>query len=440
MSHPNPADQSGSSLPLWLQPAVSRRMLICIFTGFSSGLPLFFILNLLPAWLRSEGVDLKTIAFLSLAQLPFTLKFLWAPFMDSVRLPFLGRRRGWMLVTQLALLLAFFAYSLLDARTDMHQIAVLTLVLALLAANQDIVIDAFRREILPDIELGLGNAVHVNAYRIAGLVPGSLSLILAERLSWPQVFIITALFMLPGLFMTLVLAREPKVAAPRITTLEDTFVAPFKDFFGRQSLQRALLVMLFIVLYKLGDSMATALATPFYLDMGFSKQDIGLIAKNAALWPAVIFGILGGIWMFKLGINRALWLFGLVQIITIPGFAILAAMGPFEVITAAEKGLLAAVIAAEATGTGLGTAAFIAFIARETNPAFSATQLALLTSLSAIPRTSINASVGWIIEQIGYVNFFGLCFVLAIPGMLLLFWVAPWNGDQPAQQTPALPS
>ena len=173
--------------------------------------------------------------------------------------------------------------------------------------------------------------------------------------------------------------------------------------------------------------MATALATPFYLDMGFSKKDIGLIAKNAGLWPTIIAGILGGIWMIKLGINRALWLFGLVQVFSILGFAWLASQGPFTVIGTKQLLILAAVIGFEAVGVGLGTAAFVAYMARETNPAFTATQLALFTSLAAVPRTLINATTGYLVNWLGYVSFFWLCFFLALPGMLLLLKVAPWN-------------
>ena len=292
-------------------------------------------------------------------------------------------------------------------------------------------LDAFRREILPDEELGLGNSIHVNAYRIAALVPGSLSLILADRMPWGNVFIITALFMLPGLLMTLFLAKEPDLppAAPR--TLVQTVVEPFQEFFSRKGTKQAALVLLFIFLYKLGDSMATSLATPFYLDMGFSKTDIGLIAKNAGLWPAVIAGILGGIWMLKLGINKALWLFGVVQVVTILGFVWLASFGRFDTITLTEQMMLAGVIGAEAVGVGLGTAAFVSYMARETNPAFTATQLALFTSLSAVPRTFINATTGYLIEWLGYVHFFWLCFILALPGMFLLLKVAPWGGDKP---------
>ncbi|WP_416189535.1 AmpG family muropeptide MFS transporter [Neisseria sp. CCUG17229] len=418
-----------------LKQIFSRRMLICIFTGFTSGLPLYFLINLIPAWLRSEHIDLKTIGLFALIGLPFTWKFIWSPVMDAVRLPFLGRRRGWMLVTQIGLLATLMAYAFLNPHQHMAIIMGLSVVVAFFSASQDIVLDAFRREILPDSELGLGNAIHVNAYRIAALIPGSLSLILADMMPWHNVFIITALFMIPGLLMTLFLAREPELPPSAPRTFKQTVVEPFSEFFTRKGVQQALLVLAFIFLYKLGDSMATALATPFYLDMGYSKTDIGIIAKNAGLWPAVIFGIIGGIWMLKLGINKALWLFGLVQIVTILGFVWLAGFGKFEVVTATERIMLAGVIGAEAVGVGLGTAAFVAYMARETNPAFTATQLALFTSLAAVPRTFINATTGYLIEWLGYVNFFWLCFFLAVPGMLLLFKVAPWNGEQVKEST-----
>lgn len=409
------------------QDIFNRRILICVFTGFSSGLPLYFLINLIPAWLRSEGVDLKTIGLFSIIGFPFTWKFLWAPLMDVIRLPWLGRRRGWMFVTQVALSCVLLSYMKLSPQNDMFLIMKLSLLVAFFAASQDIVLDAFRREILPDNELGLGNAVHVNAYRVAALVPGSLSLILADIYPWSTVFLITALFMLPGLFMTLFLAREPRLPKTAPKTLQETVIEPFQEFLNRKGLSGALLVLTFIFLYKLGDSMATALATPFYLDMGFSKEDIGLIAKNAGLWPTIIAGILGGIWMIKLGINRALWLFGVVQVVSILGFAWLAYDGPFAVIRLSQRLTLAAVIGFEAVGVGLGTAAFVAYMARETNPAFTATQLALFTSLAAVPRTFMNAGAGFLIEKMGYLNFFWLCFLLAFPGMLLLFKVAPWN-------------
>lgn len=413
-------------MPAWLSAMLNRRMLICIFTGFASGLPLYLLLNLVPAWLKTEGLSLRAIGAFALIQFPYTWKFLWAPLLDRYGiLPWLGRRRSWMFVSQLGLLAAIAWLGHLSPRDDLPLIVVLTAVLAFLSATQDIALDAFRREILPDAELGLGNAIHVNAYRIAGLVPGSLALILADHLPWSQVFLITAAFMVPGLLMTLSV-REPLAAGGTPRTLREAVVEPFREFFGRHGTQSALLVLAFLFFYKLGDSLCTALATPFYLDMGYTKTEIGIIAKNAGLWPAVAGGILGGVWMFKLGINRALWVFGVVQAVTILGFLGLAWVGAAES-TPVRLILLALVIGSEAIGVGLGTTAFVAFMARTTHPAYTATQLALFTSLMAVPRTVINAGAGWLVEQMGWTGFFALCFLLALPGMLLLLRVAPWH-------------
>lgn len=408
-----------------LQALLTPRMGVCVLTGFASGLPLYLLINLLPAWLRSASVDLKAIGLFALVQFPYTWKFLWAPLADRFGLAGLGRRRTWMLGTQLGLMGAIGTLGGLDPQAQLQQIMVVAALVALLSATLDISLDAFRREILSDEELGLGNSVHVNAYRIAGLVPGSLSMILADLLPWPQVFWITAAFVLPGLVMAACVSEPEPRGSPR--TLADACVAPAREFLQRQGWQAALWLLVFIVLYKLGDSLATALSTPFYLDMGYTKTDIGVIAKHAGLWPAVIGGLLGGLWMLKLGINRALWLFGLVQWVTILGFAWLAWLGPQAEIGAAQRWSLAAVIGAEYLGVGLGTAAFTAFIARATHPAFTATQFALFTSLAAVPRTFINAGAGVLVEHLGWVNFFLLCFALAAPGMALLFKVAPWR-------------
>lgn len=418
-------------MPAWLNAIWNRRMLICIFTGFASGLPLYLLLNLVPAWLKTEGLSLRAIGAFALIQFPYTWKFLWAPLLDRYGiLPWLGRRRSWMFVSQIGLVAAIGWLGQLSPVDHLSLVVGLTALLAFLSATQDIALDAFRREILPDHELGLGNAIHVNAYRIAGLVPGSLSLILADHLPWNQVFVITAAFMIPGLAMTL-LVKEPLAATGSPRTLRDAVVEPFREFFGRHGVQSALLVLAFLFFYKLGDSLCTALATPFYLDMGYSKTEIGIIAKNAGLWPMVIGGILGGIWMLKLGINRALWLFGVAQIVTILGFVWMAWIGPGES-TPLRLATLAIVIAGEAVGAGLGTTAFVAFMARTTHPAYTATQLALFTSLMAVPRTFINATAGWLVEAMGWTQFFWLCFFLAVPGMLLLFKVAPWreNGER----------
>lgn len=240
-------------------------------------------------------------------------------------------------------------------------------------------------------------------------------------------FIVTALFMLPGIFMTLFLSKEPQIELNPNRTLKESVVEPFKEFFTRKGIWSAVGILAFIFLYKLGDSMATALISPFYLDMGYSKSQIGIVAKNASLWPMVAASIVGGIIMIRIGINKALWLFGFVQIITILGFAWLANHGRFEQVGTYELTALTLVIAAEYIGVGLGTAAFVAFMARETNPLYTATQLALFTSLSALPRATFNTQAGTWIEALGYYDYFWLCFWLAVPGMLCLFWVAPWN-------------
>jgi PAT family beta-lactamase induction signal transducer AmpG len=405
------------------QSVLSRPMLICVFTGFTSGLPLYILISLIPAWLRKEGIDLHTIGLFALTTFPYTFKFLWAPLADWYIPPFLGRRRGWMITMQVLLLISVAALGLFNPHQSIGTIALLNFLIAFFSATQDVSLDAYRREILSDNQLGLGNSIHVNAYRISGLIPGSLALILADIIPWEAVFQIVALFMTVGIGMSLFVTEPEIIGKPR--TLREAVVEPFHEFIQRKGWKSAVYVVAFMFLYKVGDNMATALATPFYLDMGFTTTQIGLIAKNAALWPSIIGGMLGGLLMVKIGINRGLWLFGVVQIITIVGFVVLSQLGD-------NKVALAVVVTLEYLGVGLGTAAFVAFIARSTNPRYTATQLALFTALATLPRTFANASVGFIVEQIGWTQFFVLCTFLAIPGMLLLFKVAPWNGEEKA--------
>ena len=403
----------------WKEILFNRRMLVCIFIGFTSGLPLYVLIQLVPAWLRSSDIDLATIGLFSLVSLPYTWKFLWSPLMDRFSWPFLGRRRGWALVTQILLLLSIGALGHFDPTESLDAIILFVFLVALFSASQDIVIDAYRRELLADDELGTGNSYFVNAYRLASLVPGSLALILSDHLPWVVVYWVTAAFMGVGIITTLVIKEvsEDKLAPH---TLRDAVIDPFKEFFSREGIQAGLAILAFMFLYKLGDSMATALATPFYLDMGFTRTEIGSVAKVAALWAVIAGGILGGLLMLKLSINRALWVFGFIQMITILGFAWLSTVGHSLV------GLFA-VVSAEYLGVGLGTIALTAYIARETSRAFTATQFALFTSFIAIPRTFANASTGFLIEGIGYTAFFLLCTVVAIPGMLMLMKVAPWR-------------
>jgi len=405
----------------WHRAIFNRRMLICVFTGFASGMPLYVLIQLVPAWLSKGGVPLAEIGLFSAVTLPYTLKFLWAPMLDRYVPPFLGRRRGWMLLTQVALLLSIGVLGTFDPAQSTRVVAALAVAVVFFSASQDIVLDAYRREILRDQELGMGNAIHVQAYRVSGLVPGALSLVLADFMPWSSVFWITAAFMSIGIVMSLAVS-ESDAELPEVTGFFQSTVAPFVEYLQRRGWSGMILVVCFMILYKIGDNMATALATPFYLEMGFSMTQIGLVAKNAALWPAIFGGLLGGLIMLRIGINRALWMFGVVQVVSIFGYALLASSGPI-------LWLLAIVISFEYLGVGLGTAAFTAFIARETSKTYAATQFALFTALAAIPRTLANASTGLLVEQMGWIDFFLLCAVLAVPGMLLLFWVAPWNSD-----------
>ncbi|MDA3934221.1 MAG: AmpG family muropeptide MFS transporter [Gammaproteobacteria bacterium] len=410
------ADQRRS----WREILINRRMLTCLFLGFTSGLPLYVLIQLIPAWLRTEGVDLATIGLFSLIALPYTWKFAWSPLLDRFALPWLGRRRGWMLLTQIILLASIAALGTFHPAQSLQMIIYVVIAITVSSASQDIAIDAYRRELLADDELGTGNAIHVNAYRIASLIPGSLALILADHIAWQQVFWITGAFMLVGIGMTLMI-REVSDDAIAPHSLRAAIVEPFQEFLGRNGWQRAGLVLLFMLLYKLGDNMAVALETPFFIDQGFSLTEIGSVKKLSALWASVLGSVVGGVVMLRLSINRALWLFGVVQIISILGYAALAVSGDSLL-------MLFVAVSFEYFGVGLGTVGLTAFIAQQTSLKFAATQFALLSSLTAVPRTLANASTGFIIEAMGYFHFYLLCFALALPGMMLLLWVAPWRG------------
>ena len=410
---------STANAPFEWRHLFSTRMLAVLFLGFSSGLPLFIMLYLMQAWLAKAGVDVKALGLFALVGFPYTFKFLWAPFMDRYSLP-LGRRRGWMALTQLALFGVIGAMGALDPKTQLPLIVLAAGVMTFLSASQDIVIDAYRREILIDAEQGLGAAVSVNAYKAAGLVPSALGLVLADTLPWPVVFWIVAAFMLPGFLCTLV-APEPTVYGAPPRNMREAIIEPFREFIKRDGIKQAAILVAFILLYKIGDSMATALATKFYLDIGFTTTQIGLAANATGLWASLAGGVVGGLWMVKLGINRALWVFGVLQAVAILGFAWLAQVG-------ANQFLLAGVIGFESFASlGLGAAALVAFISRSTDPRYTATQYALFSSLAAVPRTFMNSLTGFIVAETGWFVFFIVCFVLAIPAMMMLPKIAPWN-------------
>jgi PAT family beta-lactamase induction signal transducer AmpG len=388
----------------------SGRMLVALLMGFASGLPLLLTGSVLQAWLKRSGVDLGSIGLFALAGLPYTLKFLWAPLFDRYALPVFGRRRGWLIVMQLALAGALFALSLAEPSPDaLVTIAAAALLVSFFSASQDIVIDAYRRESLADVELGLGSALYVNGYRTGLLLAGGGGLILAGMFSYPVMYQLMAAIMAACIAVTL-LAPEPPLPEGRPHSLAEAVYLPFRDFFRRDG---AWLALAFILLYKLGDTMASAMTTPFYLDRGYSEVEIGTVVKLFGFWATIAGGTLGGIWILRIGMMRALWIFGLGQMLSTLGFVVLSVVEP--TLTA-----LAAAVAVENFTAGLGTAAFVGFMAALTDRRFTATQYALLSSLMGVPRVLASAPTGWLAWALGWQEFFLFCTLIAVPGLLLL--------------------
>jgi PAT family beta-lactamase induction signal transducer AmpG len=405
MSTPSEPRGAGSIL----RAVLSGRMLAAALMGFVSGLPLLLTGSVLQAWLNEDGVDLATIGLFALTGLPYALKFLWAPLIDRYAPLTLGRRRGWMLLAQLALIAALVALAGSSPAQHPLGVAWAALLVAFFSASQDIVVDAYRRESLADDEQGLGAALAVNGYRLGMLLASGGGLILADHWSFPQVYLFMAGCMLVGVVTTL-LAPEPAVAAGVPRTLGEAVVHPFLDYFRRQD---ALVILLFILLYKIGDAMASQMTTPFYLDLGFTKTEIGAVVKLFGFWATVAGGIAGGLIILRISVMRSLWGFGILQALSTAAFAWLAVVG-------SSVPWLAAVIAFENFSSGLGSAAYVAFMANLTNRRFTATQYALLSSLTGVPRVFAAAPTGWMVEGLGWVSFFLGCALVALPGLLIL--------------------
>ncbi len=403
-----------------LRVIVSGRMLVALLMGFSAGLPLLLTGSVLQAWLTEIGVDLGTIGLFALVGLPYTLKFAWAPLLDRFTiLPALGRRRGWLLLIQLILMASIAALGFTDPLQSPWRVAGVALLVTFFSASQDIVIDAYRRESLADDEQGLGASLYVNGYRIGMLLASGGGLILADFIPFTVVYLCMAATMLVGILTTL-RCQEPEVSAGTPRSLYEAVVQPFVEYFSRRD---ALLILLFILLYKVGDTVASHMTTPFYLDLGFTKTEIGAVVKLFGFWATIIGGLLGGVLILRLGIYRSLWLFGILQAISTAGFAVLAQIGPSTI-------GLAAVIAFENFSGGMGTAAFIAFMASLTNKKFTATQYALLSSLMGVPRVLVTAPTGYVASFLGWEGFFMLCVLLALPGLWLLMRFRGWLAGQ----------
>jgi PAT family beta-lactamase induction signal transducer AmpG len=397
---------------------LSPKMLAMFTLGFSSGFPFYVIREVLKAWLTDANVDLGTIGLFSAVALPYTWKFIWSPAMDGITPPFLGRRRGWMLSTQIGLLILIAALGQFDPTKSLKMMAVVAFCIAFFSASQDIVLDAFRREYLTDEELGLGTGIWMNAWRFGMFASVGAAFFLADSIGYPAVHLVLSIMMGIGIITTL-LVPEPDTGVTAPQTLQEAVIEPFREFFSRGG---AWWVLSFILLYKIGDNMAGAMNIPFILKMGFTKQEYFVIVKGIGMLALFGGAFLGGIVMIRLGIANSLWVFGILQAISTAGFALLVIFGKNHV-------LLSGIVAFEFLATGLGQAAYASYMAVQTNKRFTATQYAMMTSLMAIPGTIAAAVTGYMAEYLGWIGFYTVCALVALPGMLLLLRIAPWGSS-----------
>ena len=389
----------------------SRTMLLVMLLGFSSGLPLALTAGTLQAWLAIEGVDIVTIGWFALVGQPYTYKFLWAPLMDRYSPPFLGRRRGWLAATQLALLALIAFLGTLSPKDSPWLTGLAALAVAFVSASQDIVVDAYRTDILRAAERGAGAAVSVLGYRLAMLVSGAGALVVADQwLGWHGTYWLMAGLMAVGMAATW-FALEPGGAAMAPKSLNAAVTQPMAEFFSRHG---AVSILLLVVLYKLGDAFAGNLTTAFLLQgPGFSATEVGAINKGFGLLATIVGALAGGALMARLGLFRALLLFGLMQALTNLGFMLLAASGK-------NYALMVAVIGAENLCGGMGTAAYVALLMALCDRRFSATQYALLSALSAVGRVYVGPAAGYMVAAMGWGAFFFATFVIALPGIAML--------------------
>ncbi|MFP2928759.1 AmpG family muropeptide MFS transporter [Pyxidicoccus sp. 3LG] len=402
----------------------SRRIWLLVAVGFASGLPLWLTGVTLSAWMKNEGVNLRTIGVFALVSMPYTFKVLWAPLMDRYTLPFLGRRRGWMLVTQVLLMGAIAAMGLVNPKDSPVAMACLALVVTFLSASQDIVADAWRTDILPVEERGLGNSTYITGYRLGMLTAGAVALTLSDLVGWSTTYHLMGLLMGVGVVATLVAPEPQSVKPPR--NLTDAVVKPFAEYFSRKG---AVPVILFLVLYKLGDAIAAGMVTPFYIELGFSNTEIGALSKGLGMVSTIAGGLLAGVLMVKLGTRKSLYLFGAAQALTNLMFLALSLVGKSDL-------MLAATIAVDNLCGGLAVTAFAAFIMSLCHKSFSATQYALLSALGTVANRLISAASGFIAEALGWPSFFGFTVLLAVPALVLLMFL-PENAATPAQDEPA---
>ena len=402
----------------------TKKMLLMLVLGFASGMPLALTSSTLAAWMVTEGVDIKTIGIFSLVGLPYAFKFLWSPLLDRFLPPFLGRRRGWMLITQGALIATIATLGFFSPASQPLIVAFWAVALAFFSASQDIVLDAYRTEYLAPEERGPGAGIWIMGYRLAILVSGALALIMSDHISWRSVYVIMGLVMLVGVAATF-LCPDPEAGRPLRhgaappQSLQEAVVQPFVEFFKRPG---AVEILLFVIIYKLGDVAAAQMTTPYILQhIGFSRTELGTIFKGFGMAATILGGIVGGALMTKWDLRRSLLVFGILQGVSTISFVLLE-------FTGRQLWALSTVIGIENICGGMGTAAYTALLMGLCNTRFTATQYALLSSLMAVSRYVTGAPTGFLVVAVGWIWFFVICTALAAPGLLLLIRYRKWAG------------
>ncbi|MEY4615737.1 MAG: hypothetical protein RJB66_697 [Pseudomonadota bacterium] len=399
-----------------IQQTLWKRMVVTVLMGFSSGLPLLLTGGTFKMWLAREGIDVKTIGFLSWVGMAYSLKFVWAPLLDRYELTRFGRRRSWLFLTQIALIIAIAFMSTLNPGTTLTPMVITAIMVAFFSSTQDAVIDAFRREFLPEEEMGLGASMTTYGYRVAMLVSGGLGVGLVgdgpNFLSWQQLYLLMAALMGVG-FVTTLFIPEPQLTEAPVRTLKEAVIEPFKEFLSRPG---ALLCLLFVIAFKMGDSLSGQMLNKFYVDVNFTNQQVGYIAKTVGLVSSLFGLFLGGILLTKLKIYRSLILFGILQALSTAFFATLVFTGP-------QSWALAVAVVFEDLTSGMGSAAFLSFMAQLTNRRFTATQYALLSSFATLGRNFFSGFAGIMVEQLGWAQFFIGCSLIAVPGIFLAIYI-----------------
>ncbi len=407
-----------------MRAVFTRKMLAVFFLGISSGLPLLLIGGTLKAWMHDEGINIITIGLFAYVGLPYTIKFVWSPLMDRFVPPFLDRRRGWMLIWQICLLFSIGLMAWIKPAAHTFLLASACMLIAFFSASQDIVINAYTREILDEEELGFGFSLGIAGYRIGMVIASAGALPLADILGWHKTYLLMACGMVIGILTSILAPKVKDLIHP--TTLESAVIEPFKQFFSRNG---AWIILLFILFYKLGDQMATDLLNPFYLDLGFTKIQIGLLGKNFGLGAMIAGGLIGGLLLIKWGIYRSLWIFGFLQAFAILTFTLL--------LQQASLIMLAAVITIENLASGMAGASYAAYMASLCDKRYTATQYALFSSLIGVTRVFFVSGDGWLVKHLGWGNFFILSTLLAVPGFVLLWRLSQMDKTLKMSETTA---